>query len=59
MHIKKITALASLTAAAVLGLAQSGNASATAMSLSYEETATGTTGNGAGTAFTSLPASGG
>ena len=29
------------------------------MSLSYEETATGTTGNGAGTAFTSLPASGG
>jgi hypothetical protein len=59
MQINKINALTSLVVASGLCLVQSGNASATTMSLSYEETASGITGNGAGTAFTSLPASGG
>lgn len=59
MQINKINALASLVVASGLCLVQSGNASATTMNLSYEETARGVTGNGAGTAFTSLPASGG
>jgi hypothetical protein len=59
MQINKINALTSLVVASGLCLVQSGNASATTMSLSYEETATGITGNGAGTDFTSLPASAG
>jgi hypothetical protein len=59
MRINKITTLASL-AAAGLCLAQAGNASATEMSLSYEETSSGViTGNGAGTVFTHLPAADG
>ena len=59
MQINKINAFASLAVASGLCLVQSGNASATTMSLSYEETASGITGNGAGTDFTSLPASAG
>lgn len=59
MRINKITTLASLAVAGGLSLLQAGNASA-AMSLSYEETSSGVvTGNGAGTAFTTLPASDG
>jgi hypothetical protein len=57
MRINKVSVLLATVASGVC-LVQSENASA-AMNLSYEETATGTTGNGAGTAFTSLPASGG
>ncbi len=59
MQINKINAFASLAVASGLSLIQSGNASATTMGLSYEETASGITGNGAGTVFTSLPASAG
>jgi hypothetical protein len=56
MRINKITTLASL-AAAGLCLVPAGNASATEMNLSYEETSSGViTGNGAGTVFTQLPA---
>lgn len=58
MRINQFRTLASLAAAAGLCLTHAGNASAT-MSLSYEETASGITGNGAGTAFTTLPASDG
>jgi hypothetical protein len=59
MRINKITTLASLAVAGGLSLLPAGNASA-AMSLSYEETSSGVvTGNGAGTAFTTLPASDG
>jgi hypothetical protein len=59
MRINKITTLASLAVAGGLSLLPVGNASA-AMSLSYEETSSGVvTGNGAGTAFTTLPASDG
>lgn len=59
MRINRITTLASLAVAGGLSLLQAGNASA-AMSLSYEETSSGVvTGNGAGTAFTTLPASDG
>ena len=50
--------LASLATVAGLCLVHAGNASA-AMSLSYEQTASGVTGNGAGTAFTTLPATDG
>jgi hypothetical protein len=57
MLINKISVLL-ITVASGVCLVQSENASA-AMSLSYEETVSGRTGNGAGTAFTSLPASGG
>jgi hypothetical protein len=57
MRINKITTLASL-AAAGLCLVQAGNASATEMNLSYEETSSGViTGDGTGTVFTQLPAS--
>ena len=58
MHIHRIKTLASLAAATGLCLIHAGNASA-AMSLSYDQTAGGVTGNGAGTAFTTLPASDG
>jgi hypothetical protein len=58
MRIHRIKTLASFAAAAGLCLIQAGNASA-AMSLSYDQTAGGVTGNGAGTAFTTLPASDG
>jgi hypothetical protein len=58
MRINQFRTLASLAAAAGLCLTHAGNASA-AMSLSYEETASGITGNGAGTDFTKLPASDG
>jgi hypothetical protein len=57
MRINKITALTLLSVATGLSLVQAANAS-TVMNLSYEATANGTTGNGTGTAFTSLPASG-
>jgi hypothetical protein len=56
MRISQFRTLASLAAATGLCLMHAGNASAD-MSLSYEETASGLTGNGTGTAFTSLPAS--
>lgn len=58
MRINKTTALLSLTLVSGLCLVQAPAASATTMNLSYEATASGTTGQGAGTAFTSLPASG-
>jgi hypothetical protein len=58
MRIHQIKTLASLAAATGLCLIHAGNASA-AMSLSYDQTAGGVTGNGAGTAFTTLPASDG
>ena len=59
MRINRISTLVSLAVAGGLSLLQAGNASA-AMSLSYEETSSGVvTGNGAGTAFTTLPASDG
>jgi hypothetical protein len=59
MLINKIATLTSL-ATAGLCLVQAGNASATEMSLSYEETSSGViTGNGAGTVFTHLPVSDG
>ncbi len=58
MRIQQFKTLASLAAATGLCLVHAGNASA-AMSLSYDQTASGTTGNGAGTAFTTLPASDG
>src|ERR1700722_7842807 len=58
MRIHQLRTLASLAAATGLCLLHAGNASA-AMSLSYEQTASGITGNGAGTAFTTLPASDG
>lgn len=58
MRIHRFKTLASLAAVSGLCLMHAGNASA-AMSLSYEETASGVTGNGAGTAFTTLPASDG
>jgi hypothetical protein len=58
MRIHRIETLAALAAATGLCLIHAGNASA-AMSLSYDQTAAGVTGNGAGTAFTTLPASDG
>jgi hypothetical protein len=59
MRINRISTLVSLAVAGGLSLLQAGNASA-AMSLSFEETSSGVvTGNGAGTAFTTLPASDG
>jgi hypothetical protein len=58
MRIHRFETLASLAAVTGLCLIHTGNASA-AMSLSYEQTASGVTGNGAGTAFTTLPVSDG
>lgn len=58
MRIHRFKTLASLATVSGLCLIHAGNASA-AMSLSYEATASGVTGNGAGTAFTTLPASDG
>src|ERR1700723_3361140 len=58
MRIHQLRTLASLAAATGLCLLHAGNASA-AMSLSYDQTAGGITGNGAGTAFTTLPAADG
>ena len=55
MHLKNTTALTSAAVAAALGLLQV--STAPAATLSYEQTASGITGNGTGTDYSRLPVS--